>query len=97
MSLIYDSEFSKIDNEELMQLVLQWEELTPQVELIRRSIERIQSSCDHECRKIHGMSSVCKHCGKYCGWYCPKSKNHICDYESEHYGCKYCGIGSERK
>lgn len=43
-------------------------------------------------------NASCAICGQDFGWWCPKSPNHICEYEGHgHYGCKFCGEPDERK
>lgn len=54
--------------------------------------------------KWHSASANCLGCGAQFGWFCPKSKDNICDYEDpknpgtydpDH--CRYCGMPTERK
>lgn len=51
----------------------------------------------------HSASGICIGCGYSTGWFCPVSKDHICDYndpdDSDRYmeNCRYCGMPDERK
>ena len=44
-----------------------------------------------------GDSMHCAICRKDMGWWCPKSKDHMCHYNSGSEWCIHCGDPSERK
>ena len=83
--------------------------LKKQIEKLRAEIaekeialEDLISSCEHEHIKKNYDSAECNTCGEDFGWWCPKSPDHICDYEKEdgEYdwdSCRYCGHPEERK
>lgn len=40
----------------------------------------------------------CMVCGNHLGWWCPKSKDHLCHYEKTNSdSCDFCGHPDERK
>ena len=43
--------------------------------------------------------AVCTKCGKHFGWWCPESKNGVCEYKTDPYNeeCIHCGQPEERK
>ena len=41
-------------------------------------------------------SAVCAICGADLGWWCPKSKNNLCEYKVDEW-CIHCGEPEERK
>jgi hypothetical protein len=87
------------------------EELHERIKRVKKLIKTCHNTLNnliHECGerghvfvKRHD-SIICKICGFDCGWWCPESPNHICNYEHEdgcydEDSCKYCGEPLERK
>jgi hypothetical protein len=90
-------------------------EVTPQerkerIQALRAQVDKLQAEiaklkvecfCLTTIKKVHD-SAKCDVCGKNHGWWCPKSPNHICDYEQpdgdyDEDSCRHCGKPEERK
>jgi len=76
-------------------------EIKELIQVLEMEKDNIINTCEHEIIKS-GSSAKCDICGKYGGWYCPESLNHMCDYEQEDGSydedcCRYCGEPEERK
>ncbi len=83
------------------------------LEIYKEEINKIQNNCKHVVQEssfynrghfvVAGGISDCPKCNiKIDGWYCPKSKDHKCDYkqksgEYDHDQCRFCGHPEERK
>ena len=71
-----------------------------QLATAQRNLNDARFGCDHFIVKLHS-SAICDICGKHFGWWCPDSKDNICEYDSVkdpvHDFCLYCGHPDERK
>ncbi len=100
---LYYSKQEGIENKQLRKLFKKWAKLMDKVNKLEATMLLIQDCCTHISKETHsGLSGHCIFCGKHTGWYCPKSSNHICDYNQKNgkYNpdiCIYCGNPSERK
>ena len=58
-------------------------------------IDLVQN-CPHEIIRSHD-SAICRICDTDFGWWCPKSPDHLCEYEKGSEWCIWCGEPTERK
>ena len=58
--------------------------------------QRLRAQCSHvyveECE-----SAICAVCEADGGWWCPSSRNHVCEYSVDFDSCDFCGAPDERK
>jgi len=59
-------------------------------------LERIKR-CDHKVVQGLDAEAVCIKCNEDLGWYCPASREHVCEYTDIHECCVYCGQPEERQ
>lgn len=59
-------------------------------------LERIKR-CQHNVKQGLDGEAVCIKCNEDLGWYCPSSREHVCEYTDIHECCVYCGQPEERQ
>jgi hypothetical protein len=59
-------------------------------------LERIKR-CEHKVVQGSDAEAVCLKCSEDLGWYCPASREHVCEYTDIHECCVYCGQPEERQ
>lgn len=65
-------------------------------EMFLGELERTCESLGHTIKK-DGTSATCDTCWHDGGWWCPKSKNHMCQYTKSYDSCDFCHQPEERK
>jgi hypothetical protein len=77
---------------------------------IQGKIHEVQLKCSHvfvptykeydPTDRWFSCSTICQHCAKDGGWYCPKSPDGECHYAADDHvqdHCLHCGLPDERK